>query len=126
MYEDQFAVATTSPAMARAFVKRQLTHHDLLHLVDDICLVVSELVTNAVIHASAPVCVRIEALLHCVMLTVSDGSADLPVLWLERRVPNEADGGRGLWLIEAVSSDWGTDLGRSGGKSTWAQFGVSP
>lgn len=125
IHEDQFAATTTTPAMARAFVERHLTHHGLLHLVDNVCLVVSELVTNSVIHAHAPVSVKLQALLHCVRLTVSDGSADLPVLPLQRRVPHEAEHGRGLWVVDAVCSDWGTDLGQSGGKSIWAQFDVS-
>jgi anti-sigma regulatory factor (Ser/Thr protein kinase) len=56
------APSATPPAEARAFVELHLTHHELRYLVDDIRLVVSELVTNAVVHASTPVKVGIEAL----------------------------------------------------------------
>ena len=124
-YEVRFAPALTAPASARAFVRRHLTHHGLPYLIDDICLVVSELVTNAVVHALTPVRVEIEEMLFCVKLTVSDESADLPVL-LPERVADKAEGGRGLGVIDAVCSDWGTDPGQGGGKSVWAQFGVRP
>lgn len=122
--EVQFAPASTSPAAARDFVERLLMHHELAYLVDDIQLVVSELVTNAVVHARTPVRVRIEELPSCVKLTVHDGSADLPVLCLERRTSADEENGRGMWIIDACSAGWGSDLGSGSGKSTWAVFGV--
>jgi hypothetical protein len=69
--------------------------------------------------------VRIEELPFCVKLTVYDQSLDLPLLSLAGHVLAEADGGRGLWLVDACSADWGTDL-VGDGKSIWVLFAVRP
>jgi anti-sigma regulatory factor (Ser/Thr protein kinase) len=106
-------------------VELHLVHHGLGYLVDDVRLVVSELVTNAVVHASTPVRVRIEALPVCVKLTVHDECADLPALH-EQPICVDAEGGRGLQVIDACSFDWGTDVGPGNGKSMWARFAVRP
>lgn len=124
--EAQFAPDRTTPAKARALVERCLTEHDRQHLVDDISLVVSELVTNAVVHARTPIRIRLEEMPIYVKLTVYDESVNLPVLSLASRVLSESEGGRGLWLVDACSTDWGTDLAGSQGKCIWALFGVSP
>src|SRR5687768_8027247 len=89
--EMRFAPASTSPAEARAFVERHLAHHELRYLVDDIRLVVSELVTNAVVHAITPIRVKIQELPFCVKLTVYDESADVPVLRLDQRIADDAE-----------------------------------
>jgi anti-sigma regulatory factor (Ser/Thr protein kinase) len=120
------ARATTSPAEARSFVELHLTQHELSYLVEDIRLVVSELVTNSVIHATTEARVRIEQLPFCVKLTVYDESAELPVLRPESRTADHAEGGRGLCIIDACSLGWGADLDRGSGKSLWALFAVRP
>ena len=124
--EVQFAPEAASPAKARKFVERHLGLHELVYLVEDVRLVVSELVTNAVVHADTLVRVRIEEVPFCVKLTVYDESMDLPVLALQDRAFADAEHGRGLCVTEACSAHWGTDLGRGGGKSVWALFAVRP
>lgn len=119
------APAMTSPGRARDFVERCCNQHDLSYLVEDICLVVSELVTNAVIHARTRIRVRIEEWLLCVKVTVYDESVDLPLMSPGCQ-SSEDESGRGLWLVEALSAAWGTDLAGAEGKSTWALFAVSP
>ena len=125
-YELQVAPAPTSPAQARRFAERHLIQHDLDYLIDDVGLVVSELVTNAVVHARTRIRVRLEELLFCVQLTVYDQSVDLPVPRLAGRVSADEEGGRGLWIVDACSADWGTDLGGEEGKGTWAMFAMRP
>jgi anti-sigma regulatory factor (Ser/Thr protein kinase) len=125
-HELHVAPATTSPAQARDFVTDYCHRQDLSYLVDDVVLVVSELVTNAVIHAQTRIRVTIEELPFCVKLVVYDESLDLPVLSLAGRVRADDEGGRGLWLVDACSADWGTDVASSEGKSTWALFAVRP
>lgn len=120
--ERQFAPAKASPAQARDFVERPLIQHGLAHLVGDIRLVVSELVTNAVVHAGTSIRVRIEELPSCVKLTVYDRSVDLPVLRLSTRISEETESGRGLWIVNACSSAWGTDLTDGEGKAIWARW----
>jgi hypothetical protein len=96
---------------------------------DDIAIVVSELVTNALRHA-APACghsgpgrgVRF-GMLQCgpaVLCAVVDPSAELPAA--PEPVPF-AESGRGLQVVGALSDAWGyTRLSRPG-KVVWALFG---
>ncbi|MDX6325419.1 MAG: hypothetical protein QOK15_1773 [Nocardioidaceae bacterium] len=124
--EEQFPQERSSVREARDFVVRALVQHGLSHLVDDIKLVVSELMTNAVVHAETPVRVVVEELPFCVKLSVYDESADRPVPRLSQRLDSDGDDGRGLWITDACSADWGVDLGRGFGKCVWALFAVPP
>lgn len=105
---------------ARDFVGAHLASHDLLYLVDDIRLVVSELVTNALVHGQPPVIVTIEEQPLDVLVTVSDESPAPPVTHPHQNLI--ALGGRGLSIVEQVSRRWGTNGRCDGGKSVWAQF----
>ncbi len=108
-----------TPSVARDFVTGHLQRHDLRPLVDDVRLVTSELVTNAVTHARTPVTVTVEQDAAVVTITVQDGSS------LGPRVPPEdlwAASGRGLMLVAALSLDWGVLSGSGGSKSVWASF----
>ena len=104
---------------ARDFVSAHLASHDLLLMVDDIRLVVSELVTNALLHARPPVIVNIQEHRVDVLVTVSDASATRPVALTSEAT---ALNGRGLFIVEQVSSQWGTNPRVDGGKSVWAIF----
>jgi anti-sigma regulatory factor (Ser/Thr protein kinase) len=105
---------------ARAFVGAHLVSHDLLYLIDDIQLVVSELATNALVHGQPPVIVTIEEQRLDVLVTVSDESPELPLALPRENVT--ASSGRGLSIVELVSSEWGTNIRLDGGKSVWARF----
>ena len=98
------APETTSAREARDFVCTHLTRHDLLYLVDDIRLVVSELVTNAVVHAQPPVILYIHEQRGNLLVTVSDKSPELPVVPPHRLTDS---GGRGLAIVGQVSREWG-------------------
>ena len=85
---------------------------------DDAALVLSELVGNAVRYGHGET-VRVAlqrdgATLH---IAVDDGSAALPV---PREVDWDAEGGRGLLIVEALSRRWGTSP-REIGKTVWAE-----
>lgn len=119
----KYALALASepetPAAAREFVVGRLRHHDLLPLVEDVRLVTSELVTNAVTHARPPLTVTVERDAALVTVTVQDGSSLSP-----RMSPDDlsAPCGRGLMLVAALSRDWGVLNGSDGSKSVWASF----
>jgi anti-sigma regulatory factor (Ser/Thr protein kinase) len=85
---------------------------------DTVELLVSEVATNAVLHAYGP---EIRVLDRALRLRVEvfDGS---PVLPLPRHAPS-AEGGRGLALVEALAVAWGTDA-RPDGKTAWFEIGV--
>ena len=104
---------------ARDFVCGNLASHGLLYLVEDIRLVVSELATNALVHAQPPVIVSLQERRLDVLVTVSDTSTVLPVA-LPHSVARFS--GRGLSIVEEVSCEWGTNTRLDGGKSVWARF----
>ena len=109
-------------ARARAFAARCLTDHGLLLDVDDVRIVVSELVTNAVVHAATAFTVNLTRLDGVLTVTVADGSHVRPHQFPP--VDGFSTQGRGLRLVEALSSSWGvTD--QAGGKAVWATFEVS-
>lgn len=107
-----------SVGLARAFVCRQLLAHDLSHLVDGVRLVISELATNAVLHARSPFTVTLSRTGELVLLVVRDGSAMGPMLEARDLMDQ---GGRGLVLVESLSYQWGARTD-DGSKSVWASF----
>jgi len=114
-----FPSEAESASKARTFVSQQLTEHDLSYLVQDVRLVTSELATNAMLHARTPFTVGLQRLVGAVLLTVRDGSLVAP----ERAdaSPTEVRG-RGLFLVDHTSHDWGVTLGPGRSKSVWASF----
>ena len=105
---------------ARALVRRTLLDWQLDHLVDNACLLVSELTTNAVLHARTSFAVTVQHTGERVRVTVHDSAAGAPV---RRRNGLHAATGRGLGLIETLAADWGTapsDLGY--GKGVWFEL----
>lgn len=74
-------------------------------LVDSIVLAVSELVTNAHIHAHTTAQLILTRDEECLHVTVHDASAQLPE---QRHAGNEAPGGRGLFLVDALAHDVAT------------------
>ncbi|MEU9451078.1 SpoIIE family protein phosphatase [Streptomyces sp. NPDC048277] len=105
---------------ARRFSKRTLRSWDVTDdAMDTALLVVSELVTNALIHTGGPVRLDLTLVDHRLRIAVADASPRSPV-----KPPNigwEATGGRGILLVEAMSAAWGT-VPVSGGKQVWADL----
>jgi len=119
-YTATFTPEPVSVVRARAFVCDRLTEHRLFALIDPVRLVTSELVTNAMRHAQTPITVTLALTDRMVLLTVTDGSLTLP-----EAIPFDAmsDGGRGLLLVDLLSTQSGvrTDA-MAGTKSVWASF----
>lgn len=87
-------------------------------LVDDACLVVSELATNAVLHARTPFRVAVEPRGDAVRVVVHDGSPRRPVA--SDAAPG-ATTGRGLQIVDALSRAWGVEPTEDG-KAVWAEL----
>jgi serine phosphatase RsbU (regulator of sigma subunit)/anti-sigma regulatory factor (Ser/Thr protein kinase) len=118
---DQVAVldVPTDPAAvagARSWTTRRLAAWGLEDAAFVTELVVSELVTNAINHAQAPVQLRLirDRALIC---EVSDGSSTAPHM---RRARLFDEGGRGLLLVAQLSHRWGTRQTREG-KTIWCE-----
>lgn len=105
-------------AGARRFARSHLLEHDQ-ELRDDAALVVTELVTNALLHGTAPVVLRVERMDGGVRFAVHDTNPRLPV-----RPRPSTDGltGRGLALVAALATGWGIEPDESG-KTVWAELG---
>ena len=83
---------------------------------DQVELVLTELVQNAVFHANTPMRARLRDVDGRVQVAVSDGSTVLPSSGLTDAA---AMSGRGLLMVAAVSSGWGAEPTRHG-KTVWA------
>jgi anti-sigma regulatory factor (Ser/Thr protein kinase) len=93
--------------------------------IDDVVLVASELVSNAVVHATGDanqedLDVAWDVQPDCVVIRVVDGSPDLP----HRRSTSSTDTrGRGLSIVAALALDWGVKRTASG-KQVWARVPI--
>ncbi|MFC9344226.1 ATP-binding protein [Streptomyces sp. NPDC057020] len=115
--------APQSAAVARRLVTAVLRHWELPELTDRATVVVSELVTNAVIHAKTN-----GASVRVIISRLATGRVQVAVTDLDRRPPepleqpdSAREGGRGLALVASLSESWGTDP-RHWGKSVWAEL----
>jgi anti-sigma regulatory factor (Ser/Thr protein kinase) len=120
-HQTTFEASPICASQARKFVTHHLVDHRLLYLVDAVRLVVSELATNALVHAHTAFGVTLAASGQIVLLTVRDDSPALPT----RRAPQAIDtSGRGLEIVDIVSLDWGVSEDRAGAKEVWASFAI--
>ena len=86
-------------------------------------LVVSELVTNAIRHGAGPITLILSGAPDGIRVGVDDRGAGRPT---PRVASVRAPGGRGLRLVDRLSSDWGVDAHSEGeGKTVWAVVAVS-
>ncbi|MFE7441023.1 SpoIIE family protein phosphatase [Streptomyces chartreusis] len=128
--------------VARLFVQRHdlrrvayIRHalHDLLQdwdldaLADDLELLASEVVTNALVHAHSEVDVRLRKYPDRLRVEVRDSNPrpPVPVVFVGPEEPGnqEAEFGRGLLIVDALASAWGSSpAGR--GKTTWFELGI--
>lgn len=111
--------ATSSVPEARRFVRTTLRSWELEDQADAAALVVSELATNAVLHARTTFTVRL--LLDAdgrLRLEVTDGSKRRP----DRRSHSaDAATGRGLAIVTELALAWGVEE-KEQGKTVWAEL----
>jgi anti-sigma regulatory factor (Ser/Thr protein kinase) len=71
--------------------------------VDAVLLTVSELVTNAHVHAHSSAQLVMTWDEQCLHISVHNGSSDLPT---PRGTSTEHVGGRGMFLVDALADEW--------------------
>lgn len=113
----------SAPRLARRFLRgaRCPEHHS--SVLDDAELLVSELVTNAVVHGAPPVTLAVECDTTSGMrVRVTDGSSRQPLPRSAR--PADVDG-RGMALVDLLSAAWGAEPTERG-KEVWFLLRRSP
>ncbi|MFF5004624.1 ATP-binding protein [Streptomyces phaeochromogenes] len=122
--------------VARMTVRAALKGHGMAEVLDAVELLTSELVTNAYRHTKGPTSLRLTAVGDGrLRVGVWDSSPHIPAPFDEPpgdRVPPapmDAEGGRGLLLVQEYASSWGgwplggDLLGRGAGKLLWFEVG---
>lgn len=131
------SVDDRSPRVAREFGRSTLREWGLdgpaqATTSDDVSVVISELVTNALWHGlqkqtrlgGRPIQLALFGHPRRLIVVVTDpGTRGLPPA-SEDLVSDE--GGRGLMVVEAMSTAWGWAPLGTGGKAVWASFDLSP
>ncbi|MFN2524029.1 MAG: SpoIIE family protein phosphatase [Mycobacteriales bacterium] len=112
-----------SASEARRIIEAAVEEAQLTDLVDEALLLVTELVTNAIVHAGTELELLVSTDGPTLRVEVSDRSPGaIPVV---RDQPSETrEGGRGIFLLDALATEWGTRHFGSG-KSVWFQLGPS-
>jgi anti-sigma regulatory factor (Ser/Thr protein kinase) len=116
--------AADAASTARAEARAMCDDLGEVALVDDVVLVVSELVTNAVQHGQGEIVLELEVQGERVLVTVADDGPGEPQL--PDPVAHGAEGGRGLALVAAVAQEWGVHPAAEGGKAVWCVLGLDP
>jgi anti-sigma regulatory factor (Ser/Thr protein kinase) len=107
----------SSVGEARRFVRRVLVSWHVEQAVDVVTLLVSELATNAVLHARTAYSVVMSRSDTSVRVEVLDGSGVAP---RQRQNSTTAATGRGVALVDRLSSAWGTHNDQQGfSKGVW-------
>lgn len=112
-----------SVGKARSFARAIAEKWELQGISDDLELIVSELVTNAVIHAKTgnwrQVGLTVDQDSRRVRIEVRDTGDGLPRQ--RRDAETYAETGRGINIVQAVSSSWGVTE-QVIGKTVWAEI----
>jgi hypothetical protein len=106
---------------ARRWATQILNEINRPELVESACISVSEVITNALLHAEQPVSVRLRGTREHPRIEVRDGSREPPAL--PDLDSDPADDllltfGRGLSIVSRVSSAWGAEI-EEDGKVVW-------
>jgi len=107
-----------SVPVARRFVAGTLRSWGCPHLVDKAALLVSEAVTNSVVHASSEVGVSIRRVGARVRIEIADEDPRLPV---RRQSSPWSGSGRGILIVDSVADDWGIEANQEG-KAVWFEL----
>ncbi len=116
-------------ARVRRFLDGLLAQWSLQPLRDDLDLLATEVVTNALIHAHSEVEVRLREYADRVRVDVRDSDPHPPVpaaiLTADAADNQASESGRGLLIVEMLAAAWGSSpTGR--GKTTWFDVAVPP
>jgi anti-sigma regulatory factor (Ser/Thr protein kinase) len=123
----ELAALPSAVPCARGHARSVALEWGLTDLAQTTELLVSELITNA-IHASHRLTASEQPVVrlwlssdeNSIVIHVWDGNSEMPV---RRDTGPDAEGGRGLLLVEALGADWGA-YRKANGKVVWVMIGV--
>ena len=110
----------TAAREARGRARSLLAQWELAHLVEPVTLIVSELVGNAVRHGRPPVSMTIALVPVGVKVGVHDEQPDAFRPGASALPAQDAEGGRGMFLVDALSSSTGVEHVLGDGKTIWS------
>jgi serine/threonine-protein kinase RsbW len=117
--------APTAATTARCEVTRRFSPRLAVSALEDVRLLLTELVTNAVRHSDVDpqdeIDVKAELSGETVRIEVHDPGRNGPV---EVRTPGARGGGYGLFLVDKLTQRWGVE--RDGGTTVWAELAAGP
>ena len=117
-YSEVFVPTPEAVVAARRFVADLLCRWGEDELVPDAALVTSEIATNAIQHGDSAFRVRVSRSAGVIRISVEDAAAGHALL----RTAADGDmNGRGVAIVEALSTRWGS-LSLPGGKAVWAEL----
>jgi CheY-like chemotaxis protein len=119
----RFPAHGRSAGEARSVVRDTLDGWCDEERLDDVALCVSELITNAVVHAGSEPQLLVHVRPDAIHVEISDDSDVLPVM---RGARPEDTSGRGVSLLGMLSDRWGARRRSGGGKTVWFEIERSP
>jgi hypothetical protein len=119
-FEAQFHIPPVSTGIgeARRFTRDRLKTWGLLAVADNAILMISELVTNAILHGGEGAVLTLTYDDLKVRAEVRDSSPAMPVV---RSYSETATTGRGMVIVDALAAAWGT-FAVDGGKVVWFEL----
>ena len=116
-----FAADERSVAKARAFAREMLETWDAGDLADSVVLLVSELVTNAIVHAGTTARLELRLDPQSVRVEVEDLHPRRVLPMVVDQPTEDSEEGRGLLITFSLASAWGVDY-TSASKRVWLRF----
>lgn len=111
---------TAAVASARRFTESWLAQWELSHLTDTMNLLVTELVTNAVVHGGTQADLKLLFDSGRLRVEVRDGNSATPKV---KKYSTTATTGRGMQIVDALADCWGTK-NEGHGKVVWLEYKV--
>ena len=108
----------TAVGEGRRFIRDVLRENRRDHLCEAAELVISEVVTNALVHADPPYRIAVESGDGVLRIAVFDGSTVGPQM---PPYDEHATSGRGVRLVDSLTERWGVLVGEHG-KTVWFEL----
>ncbi|MEU4009309.1 ATP-binding protein [Streptomyces pseudogriseolus] len=121
----QFLAEPTEVSALRADVRAWLHDWGVSEVIDSAQLCVSELVSNVITHLGRGTPASLTLALRDARLRIEVCDPDTRVLPTLVEATEDAENGRGLTLIDALSDRWGVEL-HGDGKVTWCEIVTAP